>query len=143
MGWGFKRDAKSLNKMLVDTSVWIDALNGKKNRQTKFLSKMIAENGIIFICPTILQEILQGIRDDKSFKEVSENLEGFEVLELNGVKAALGAAKLYREIRKQGVTIRKSNDCLIAFYAIFYDVPLLHNDRDFDLISKHSSLKVC
>jgi predicted nucleic acid-binding protein len=47
----------------------------------------------------------------------------------------------YRSLRKKGLTIRKSNDCLIAFYAIEFSIPLVHLDNDFDLISSHSKLK--
>ncbi len=131
-----------MNKILVDTSVWIDALNGKKNLLTQMLNKFIRDDFSIVLCPIIIQEILQGIRDDKSYKEVKENLSGFEVLKADPVEAAFGAAKLHREIRKKGITIRKSNDCLIAFYAIHHKVILLHKDKDFDLIAKYSSLKV-
>lgn len=37
---------------------------------------------------------------------------------------------------------RKSNDCLIAYHTIFYNIPVLHRDRDFNIMSQHSSLKV-
>jgi hypothetical protein len=48
---------------------------------------------------------------------------------------------LYRGLRKKRLTIRKSNDCLIAFYAIEFSMPLVHLGTDFELISKHSKLK--
>lgn len=44
------------------------------------------------------------------------------MLELDTVEAAIGAADLYRALRKKGITIRKSNDCLIAYYAIAHNV---------------------
>ena len=64
------------------------------------------------------------------------------MLTIPPVEAALGGADLYRQIRKKGTTISKSNDYLIAFYAIFHQAALLHNDKDFDLIANHSPLKV-
>lgn len=63
------------------------------------------------------------------------------MLQLNPIEAAIGAADLYRTLRKKGVTIRKPNDCLIAHYAIFYDIPLLHNDIDFGQIAQHTPLR--
>ena len=131
-----------MNKVLVDTSVWIDAINGKKNKHTKLLSRFIDEDLQIVICPTIIQEILQGIKSDKDFESVKDSLSGFEVLAVEPTIAAYGAANLYRDIRKKGITIRKSNDCLIAFYCIHHKVTLLHNDEDFNQIAKFSSLKV-
>ena len=85
---------------------------------------------------------MQGIRSDADFEKVRENLRGFEVLEINAIEAAEGAASLYRDMRKKGITIRKSNDCLIAFYAIAGDAALLHNDTDFNKISEHTSLEI-
>ena len=52
------------------------------------------------------------------------------------------AVDLYRQLRKKGITIRKSVDCLIASYAILTDMYLLHNDKDFEYIAKESRLKI-
>ncbi len=131
-----------MSKVLVDTSVWIDALNGNKTRQTILLDQLIDEGASVVLCPMIVQEILQGIKEDKDFREVKNNLSGFEMLSIDSLEAAYGAASLYRNARKHGVTIRKSNDCLIAFYSIFCKVALLHNDGDFNRIAEYSPLKV-
>ena len=54
----------------------------------------------------------------------------------------LAAADMYRSLRRRGITIRKSVDCMIAAVAIEHDLPLLHNDRDFDPMEAHCGLKV-
>ena len=36
----------------------------------------------------------------------------------------------------KGLAIRKAPDCLIAHYALAYDLPLLHKHKDFDSIAK-------
>jgi predicted nucleic acid-binding protein len=51
------------------------------------------------------------------------------------------AINLYRHLRKRGITIRKSVDCLIASYAILEDMYILHNDSDFTQIARESKLK--
>lgn len=58
------------------------------------------------------------------------------------VEAAIGVADLYRALRKKGVTIRKPNDCLMVHYAVFHDLPVLHNDVDFDQIARFTSLRI-
>ncbi len=131
-----------MSKILVDTSVWIDALNGKDTPQTELLHQFIDEDASVVLCPTIIQEVLQGIKEDKHFLAVKDSLSGFEILSIDSLEAAYGAASLYRSIRRKGVTIRKSNDCLIAFYALSYKAILLHNDADFNMIAKYSSLKI-
>ena len=128
--------------MLVDTSVWIDFFRGKHTSACRLLNEYLEQDHPVFLSPAIIQEILQGIRSDSDYKKTKDILLNFEILSLNDVDAALGAAELYRHIRKKGGTIRKSNDCLIAYYAIYFKIHLLHNDRDFKIISKYSDLKL-
>lgn len=127
--------------LIFDTSVWIDFLRNKSTPPSDLLTSYIEHNEQILLIPTILQEVLQGIRDDRQYQHIKEILSYFTTLQLPPVQAAIGAAELYRALRKKGVTIRKSNDCLIAFYAIEFSTPLVHSDVDFDLISQHTKLK--
>ena len=55
---------------------------------------------------------------------------------------AVEAASLFRFLREKGVTIRKPNDCLIAVICILNSIELVHNDKDFTNIAKHTSLKI-
>jgi predicted nucleic acid-binding protein len=96
----------------------------------------------VITCPVIIQETLQGIKEDSKFKKVKESFAGFEALPIDPLKAALGAATLCRKILKHGIVIRKSNDGVIAFYAIFHKATLLHYDQDFEKISQITSLKI-
>jgi hypothetical protein len=56
------------------------------------------------------------------------------------IGAAIGAANIYRKLRKKGLTIRKSNDCLIAWFSIKNSLEIVHNDRDFDVILNNIEL---
>lgn len=131
-----------MRKVLVDTSVWIDALNGRRTSQVNMFEVLIDMGARIVVCPVIVQEILQGIKDDVQYSKVKENISGFEILAIDAMDGAYGAAELYRAIRKKGITIRKSNDCLIAYYAISHKATLLHSDEDFNKIAEYSDLKV-
>jgi len=71
----------------------------------------------------------------------NQKLQGTNV-SLDPYQVSVQAAQLYRSLRKKGVTIRKANDCLIACYAIHFDIELCHNASDVDLIGKNSSLKI-
>jgi len=128
--------------LLFDTSVWIDFLNKNDTPQAVLLEEYIKTDSEVLLTPTILQEILQGIRDDKKYAEIKEVLSYYTLLELPPKRTAIGTAELFRSLRKKGVTIRKSNDCLTAYYAISFSIPLVHADRDFDYICKYSKLKV-
>ena len=128
--------------ILFDTSVWIDYLNKRQNPKVDVLEKLFAIRARVYITPTVIQEVLQGISDQKLFEGTSRLLLAQQILTLNSVEVAVEAANLYRSLRKKGVTIRKPNDCLIASYAIHFNVEICHNDSDFDLIAKNSSLKI-
>lgn len=145
MGRRFRNDENSgniKNMILFDTSVWIDYLNKKQTSKVERLENLFAMRARVFITPTIIQEVLQGIFDQKRFEVTSKLLLAQQLLTVNPVEVAVEAANLYRSLRKKGVTIRKPNDCLIASYAIHFDVKICHNDSDFDLISQNSSLKI-
>lgn len=131
-----------MKEVLIDTSAWIDFLNGADNTVTERMSRIISGDTEIFICPPVLQEILQGIAKDEDHEILKEKLFSLNILELDPVEAAVGASNLYRSLRKKGNTIRKSNDVLTAYYCIYFNIPILHKDRDFDSISKFSKLKI-
>ncbi len=128
--------------MIVDTSVWIDFFNGIQNRHTSFLTDAIESDKVIFLHSIILMEILQGFKSDKDHAAVKDILLSYEFIMEDVIPDAIGASDLYRSLKKKGVTIRKSLDFLIAHAAIKNGLPLLHKDRDFDIIAKHTKLKV-
>jgi len=132
-----------MKHVLVDTSVWIDFFNEKAMSPTsEMLQKLIENNQVIYICPTIYQEILQGIRDDNTFEDIKNILQGFNMLKFNIMEVTNTAIEIYRKLRKLGITIRKSNDCLIAAYAILGDLHLLYKDRDFEKMASQIKLKI-
>ncbi|MCP4456750.1 MAG: PIN domain nuclease [Cytophagales bacterium] len=83
---------------------------------------------------------MQGIKHDKIHKSCQDSFSAIPMLSANMWDASTGAA-IYRKLRKLGTTIRKPNDCLIAWYAISFDLTLVHNDPDFENIARHSPLK--
>ncbi|MBS0026329.1 type II toxin-antitoxin system VapC family toxin [Chitinophaga sp. 22321] len=127
--------------LLFDTSVWIDSMRKKVTPQTGLLNYYLKNGFEIPVIPIVLQELLQGIRDDLQYRKTKEVMRRFTRLEIAPMATAIGASALFRTLRKKGVTIRKSNDCIIAFYAMSFDLEVVHNDSNFDLISAHSALK--
>ncbi|MEO9004191.1 MAG: PIN domain-containing protein [Ginsengibacter sp.] len=127
--------------IIVDTSVWVDFYNGIANEAVDIL-KSIMLTDIIVIPPIIVQEILQGIKGTKLLSVVEDSILGFQFLNYDAYDAAFEAAALYRLLRSKGVTVRSSNDCLIAWLCLANNISIHHNDKDFDNIAKHTSLKI-
>ena len=127
--------------ILVDTSVWIDFFGEKPLPHVNKLEALIGQGEEIAICGVILTEILQGIRDEKQFHETEERLNTLTFLPMIH-NTFIVAAHIYRSLRIQGITIRKSIDCMIAAAALENKAYFLHNDRDFKVIAEHFPLKV-
>ena len=130
-----------MDTILVDTSVWVNFFKDIETEASNFLSNNFT-NVIIATCPTIVQEILQGVVSDADEQIVKLYFDNLTRLIEDPSSLAIEAAGLYRKLRKKGVTIRKPNDCLIAVYAMRNNIELLQDDRDFQLIAQHSRLKI-
>ncbi|MBU1172538.1 MAG: PIN domain nuclease [Proteobacteria bacterium] len=126
--------------VLVDTSVWIDFFSASSQAHVDTLEHLIRTRQDICICGIVLTEILQGIREDSDFQRTQELLSHLVFLPMD-YSSFIRSAEIYRSLRRQGITIRKPVDCMIAAVALDHDIPLLHNDRDFVAIEKHFGLK--
>jgi len=126
--------------VIVDTTVWIDYLNGRKNSETEWLdAQAVADR--LGLTDLILGEVLQGIREDRRFAEVRDELLNFKVFQTGGLELAVRSAENFRTLRKKRITIRKTTDCWIATFCILHGYELLHRDRDFDPFEKELGLK--
>ena len=125
--------------VLVDTTVWIDFFTGKATSQVDILELLISEGQDICVCGLVLTEVLQGVREEKQYKKIRKYFENLLFLPMTQAMH-LHSAEIYRSLRKKGITIRKPIDCMIASVAIAHGVHLLHNDKDFKPIEKHSGL---
>jgi predicted nucleic acid-binding protein len=128
--------------IIFDTSVWIELIKQRDTEKSLLLHEYILSNKPLWLTPTIVQEVLQGSKNSQEFESLKYSMLGYRCLMINPVDAAIKAAQLYSSLRQKGVTIRKPNDCLIAVYALNFDVEICHNDSDFDLIAQNSSLKI-
>lgn len=125
--------------MLIDTTVWIDFFRGKDNQQVKLLESTLANRDGLFICGVVLTEILQGISDTKQYQTTRASLEPLTYLDMSQDTFLL-AADIFRMLRKKGITVRKTIDCMIGAVAIENNIPLLHNDKDFVPMVKYCGL---
>ncbi len=117
--------------LLIDSSVWIDWLRGSDTDAVRFVQAREAREELA-LTQMIYLEVLQGVSSQKQFEVTQKVLSAQTMLlPLDPIQTFEAAALLYRQARKQGLTIRKSSDCLIAAIALEHDALLVHNDRDF------------
>jgi len=127
--------------VIVDTTVWIDYLNGTPSPQVLWLDREV-EHRRMGLTDIILCEVLQGIRSARRFAEVEAALLTFEVFSTGGVDLAIATARNYRALRGQGRTVRATIDGLIATFCLLNGHALLHDDRDFDHFEQALGLQV-
>jgi len=127
--------------IVVDTSVWIDYVNGVHTAQTDILDKELQESRVV-TGDVIMVEFLQGFRDNKQFKTARMLMDSLEYYDFVGKEMAIKAAENFRLLRKKGITVRKTIDVLIATFCIEHGFELLHNDRDFEPMKEILGLQV-
>lgn len=123
-------------RVLVDSSVWVDFLCDNSNSTVDALVALIEDGQDICICGFVLTEVLQGIREEKQYLATKTQFENLIYLD-SGRSTFELAASIFRDLRRQGITIRNSIDCLIAATAIQHTVALLECDRDYTFIARH------
>ena len=127
--------------ILIDTTVWIDFFAGRDLPHVTKLEQLIRDDENLALCGIVLTEILQGIADDGVYRRVRRDLAPLVMLPMTDA-VFVRAADMYRFLRRSGITIRKSHDCIIAATVIDHRCQLLHNDKDFDPIEERFALKV-
>ena len=139
-----------MNAVFVDSSVWIDHFRGVATPQSRLLMQLL--NALspdseapaptsILVGDLVLTEVLRGIPNEQSHRRVRAGLLSLPQVAIGGTAIALAAAEHYRALRRRGITVRKTVDCLIAAWCFARNVALLDNDRDFAPFAAHCGLK--
>ena len=115
-------------KVLVDASVWIDFLRGDDDTVTAL--NLLIKSGRVVVCGQVLQEVLQGSRDDKALATLEAQMRLWP-LEAEEPADFIEAARVFARLRWKGVTIPPT-DCLMATMALRRKLLLYANDSDFD-----------
>jgi predicted nucleic acid-binding protein len=130
--------------ILVDSSVWIDFLRGRSNRQTEQLATWLRGDKTMVdvgVADLVVFEVLRGFDNPKAQEKAKQLLLDLEVVEIGGLENSLLAAEHYLHLRARGYTIASPIDVLLASYCITHNHTLLHRDADFDVMTTLRGLK--
>lgn len=128
--------------ILVDSSAWVELFRATGSAIHRQLKSIIDDGAAIATTDTILMEVLAGARDDADRDWLRRLLYSQHFLATDGPADYENAAELYRVCRAGGETPRRLTDCLIAAVAIRNDAELLYRGADFDIIARHSPLRL-
>ena len=126
--------------ILVDSSVWIDYFRGISTPETDRLDALLGSEPVA-TGDLVLAEVLQGFGSVQDFNQGKKLLTALPIIDLAGGDIAIQAAKNFRTLRSQGITIRKTIDTLIATSCIEKGLTLLFSDKDFDPFVVHLGLR--
>lgn len=126
-------------RILIDTSVWIDYFTGIRNSLTDLTDDILAQ-ARVFVPRVVIAELIQGAKSEKEIKVIEEFLNAFTIVD-QSVDTWLDAGKLSFTIKKKGLTVHLV-DCYIALIASEHDCKLLTLDKHFRDIKKFHKIEI-
>ena len=128
-------------RVLVDTSVWADFLNGYPSPQADALGGLLEGDDEVCTCGIVVAEVFQGLRRAPGREAIRRSFEELSFLEPSGIGLYLRAAEVFRTLRARGRTVRSTVDCVIAALAEENGCAVLARDRDLDTLLASGLLK--
>ena len=128
--------------IVVDTSAWIEHLRSTGSLVQHTLRRLLESGEEVAVTEVVVMEVQAGARSELELRRIRRTILGFPVLSLNGVESFEAAAALFQTCRRAGDTIRKLTDCLVAVPTIEADATLLQADRDFEILARHTPLRL-
>ncbi len=127
--------------LLFDNSVWARLLDGRLDGSAREKFETALEDGELWTCPPTLLEMRYSARDSEAFALTARRLDALPHAPLSGESATAAVAAQAELAATAGISHRvKPVDLLIASVAETRGLGVLHYDRDYDTIARHTSL---
>ncbi len=126
-------------KILVDTSVWIDYFKGQNGYIVNLMDAILTKNSI-YVPKVVIAELMQGCKSEKEISVVEEFLDAFYIID-NSEDTWMKAGKLSFSMKKQGKTVNLI-DCYISVIASENDCAVFTLDKHFDDIKNFIKIKL-
>jgi hypothetical protein len=123
--------------ILIDTSAWVEFLRGTGSSACEAVDGLLDSE--IAVCDPVLMEVLAGARNPEHLLQL-RGLLGRASMHQCRAEDYESAAAIYRRCCQGGEIVRRLTDCLIAAVAIREQLPVLHQDSDFEVIARHTAL---
>ena len=127
--------------IVVDSNTWADFFNGTRSPHAERLATILEEKEDVAVLPIIVTEVLQGFRTDGGFESARRILVALPMIQ-STVESHVRAARLFRLLRRKGVTVRGAVESIIAQACLDTGALLLSPDADFEHIARHSPLRL-
>lgn len=127
--------------VLADTSAWVEVLRGTGSPTARAMRRRLDRDEVA-TTDMVMTEVLAATTDPLRLTSWQRALDASRFLAQQSYVDAMDAARLYRDCRRNGESPRQLTDCLIAAVAIRNEISVLHRDREFDVLARHTELEV-
>jgi predicted nucleic acid-binding protein len=128
--------------ILPDSSAWIEEFRGTGSAVHRRFRHLLGSGGAIATTEPVVMELLAGARSNRELRATRVRLLSFPMLRVQDLVTYERASAVWRACRIAGEPVRNTLDCLIAAVAIREGASVLHADRDFDVIARHTDLRI-
>ncbi len=128
-----------VNRFLVDTSVWVFALQKDYISKIKERIDLLLLKDLIITTGIIKLELLGGTKAESDYRRLKTRLHALDSVETDE-SVWESAYTMAFKLRRNGITVPYT-DILIATCALKAGATLLHADSHFDLICRKSELR--
>ena len=123
----------SAEKILVDTSVWIDYFQNKDSSISEEMDRILSEDKV-YVPKVLIAELIQGAKSSKEISVIEDFVEAFHIIDQKE-DSWIKAGRLSRDLKKHGQTIHLL-DCYIAIIAQEFRCKIFTLNRHFKDIQK-------
>jgi len=106
------------------------------------MRELVRNPSRLAVTEPVIMEILAGCRSDQQLATYRGALLDLRLLPIDGLSGFEEAALIFRRCRSAGETLRSLVDCMVAVPALRVGASVIHQDRDFDVIARHTDLRV-
>ena len=128
--------------ILPDSSAWIETFRATGSVVDRTLAGLLSDRRDVAVTEPVIMELLAGARSKRELRTARARLLALPMLRVEDLVTYERASAVWRACRVAGEPVRNTIDCLIAAVALREDASVLHADRDFDAIARHTDLRV-
>jgi tRNA(fMet)-specific endonuclease VapC len=130
----------SVDKVIIDTSVWIDYFRGGDPPLSQMVDEII-NGGEVCVPGIVLAELIQGAGSEREISIIEDMIETFTFLDMGpGIGGWVEAGKLSYAMKKAGEAVHPA-DCLIAVLARKNGCRIITRDRHFQALKSMAKVE--
>jgi len=127
----------SVEKILIDTSIWIDYFRNKSSKISEKVDSILS-NHEVYVPKIVIAELIQGAKSEREISVIEDFLGAFNIIDQKE-DTWLKTGKLCFNLRKKGKNINLT-DCYIAIIADEHKCQIFTLDEHFKEIQKMLSI---